>query len=576
MFQSKCRLFLFFICCMIFTHTSSHALGKRQRRVDRKTTNVAKKVRNPVDDKKFVIVICSYNNAEYAEGNMTSALSQVYPHYRVIFTDDASTDGTFKIAKEVVKSQNATSKVRMLRNSSNKGAMANVYRAVQSCDNDEIVVILDGDDQLNGPYVLKSLSSYYNNKDVWMTYGSYIESTSKKIGIYSCPLNRYILKAGKIKRESWKTSHLRTFYAGLFKQIKTSDLFYDGRFVPMATDVAAMLPMIEMAREHTFFIAEPLYIYNLDNPINIHKSKLHMQLSLEKYLKSLPVNRKLENPPWVKSEYCKKSDVMAFSYDRPLQLYAFLESLRKYVKNVGQVYIIYRFSSSDYEKGYNIVKQDFPHVHFIPQNHTNARSEFKSLVMKHTFKSDGYITFATDDLIIKDSIDFAKDIEALEKTQMFGFYYRHGKSIDQSYTQNRYVGVPNLVELGDDLYCWQFAKGDGSWAYPNSVDFVLYRKKDVKAAFEGFYFTFPNDLEARWHRQSNLSGYGLCHAESKMVNFPLNLVSVEFGNRASNEYSIEVLLKLFLKGKKIDLKPLHRLKNRAPHMEIKPTFVKRG
>ncbi len=46
--------------------------------------------------KKFVIIIPSYNNARWYEQNILSAVGQDYPddHYRIIYKNDASTDGT--------------------------------------------------------------------------------------------------------------------------------------------------------------------------------------------------------------------------------------------------------------------------------------------------------------------------------------------------------------------------------------------------------------------------------------------------------------------------------------------------
>ena len=43
-------------------------------------------------------------------------------------------------------------------------------------------------------------------------------------------------------------------------------------------------------------------------------------------------------------------DIIIFSYDRPLQLYAFLESIDQYCVGVGKCFVLYRASDKDYEK----------------------------------------------------------------------------------------------------------------------------------------------------------------------------------------------------------------------------------
>src|SRR5271154_2417996 len=56
----------------------------------------------------------------------------------------------------------------------------------------------------------------------------------------------------------------------------------------------------------------------------------------------------------------RAADLIIFSYDRPLQLYAFLESVQRYVTGIGQTSIIYRTSGQDFDAGYQIVQSTFP------------------------------------------------------------------------------------------------------------------------------------------------------------------------------------------------------------------------
>src|SRR4029079_11379068 len=45
-------------------------------------------------ERPLVVAIPSYQNARYWERNLQSVLEQDYASYRVLYTDDASTDGT--------------------------------------------------------------------------------------------------------------------------------------------------------------------------------------------------------------------------------------------------------------------------------------------------------------------------------------------------------------------------------------------------------------------------------------------------------------------------------------------------
>ena len=169
--------------------------GHRQsKRLQKSTMNIAPAMKEVHEQKSFVIVICSYNNADYVTDNLTSALAQVYPKYRIIYIDDASTDDTYAQAKAIKDEFDHTNRITLIHNSSNQGAMANTFSAVHMCSNDEIVVILDGDDRLNGPNVLKRLNMYYNNPQVWMTYGQCMEVPANVKGMGK-PMSLYLLKA---------------------------------------------------------------------------------------------------------------------------------------------------------------------------------------------------------------------------------------------------------------------------------------------------------------------------------------------------------------------------------------------
>jgi len=52
----------------------------------------------------FIIIIGSRNNGQWVKYNISSILSQDYPHYKVIYYDDASDDNTEVEFKNIVGS----------------------------------------------------------------------------------------------------------------------------------------------------------------------------------------------------------------------------------------------------------------------------------------------------------------------------------------------------------------------------------------------------------------------------------------------------------------------------------------
>ena len=189
-----------------------------------------------LEQKPFVIVIASYNNESVCELNLASVFSQHYTNYRVIYIDDASTDHTYERVKRVAEHH----PIELIHNTSRQGKLTNLYRAYQSCADHEIIVCLDGDDWLAHPGVLQRLNLAYNNPDVWMTYGSAILHPNLSFHNKFIPKN--IILKNTIRNFPFCMSMLRSFYAGLFKQIQLKDLFYQGQFLPTADDVGFMIP----------------------------------------------------------------------------------------------------------------------------------------------------------------------------------------------------------------------------------------------------------------------------------------------------------------------------------------------
>ena len=535
--------------------------------------NVAKKADEIVKELEFVIVVPSYNNDAYYERNLNSIASQDYKNFRVIYIDDCSTDHTYQNVKEIIDKCSLGNQVQLIRNSVNHKALYNLYRAIHSCKNDEIVVLLDGDDWFENEHVLRDLNAYYQNSDMWMSYGQYVRYPDHQKGMCA-PVTKKFLQKAKMRANKWQYSHLRTFYAGLFKRIALADLIEDGAFYSSAWDLAIMLPMMEMAREHVYFTPEVSYVYNYETPLTDAKIRLAEQERIEKVIRKKPVYNSLRVDP--RTPFPKEDvDVVVFSYNRPMQLFAFLESVSKNVTGLRKTVAIYR-EDDNFISGYNFVKNAFPDVHFLKQSNDKPKEDFKPLVMDSVFGKFGegvnYIVFAVDDIIITDKIDLADGVLSLQETGAYGVFYRLGKHVDYCYMLDQEQGIPPLIEVGNRCLAWQFSKGKGDWIYPNSVDLVLYAKKDIKDCIEPLKFTFPNDFEGYWARYADANKIGLCYERAKMVNIPMNIVSTN-QNRAAHTYSAEELNTMFLEGLKIDIAPFYHIMNRGAHADLQPQFV---
>lgn len=242
----------------------------------------------------FTFIITCYNCEKYVEKNLNSIINQTYKNYDIVYIDDASTDYTFEKASQILQdSEFPQDRLKILRNSFNKGKMENVYNAVKGSREETIVVIVDGDDWLINEHVLTLLNNVYD-ESVWMTNGSY--KVEPHGNIVEPKINEDYWK-GNIRHKSWEFSHLGTFRRELFLKIKLKDMIRkDGVFFQTSSDQAMMWPMAEMAsKEHFFPIYEPLYVYNFQNPLSDHCVKRVDQLDTEQHIRNLRPYKKLES-----------------------------------------------------------------------------------------------------------------------------------------------------------------------------------------------------------------------------------------------------------------------------------------
>lgn len=287
------------------------------------------------------------------------------------------------------------------------------------------------------------------------------------------------------------------------------------------------------------------------------------------------------------------ADLIVFSYDRPLQLYAFLETLKRNVSGIEEKHVIYKTSDDRYEEGYAIVKEDFPDVIFHAQTR-QPTGDFKELVLKVTRQSKSdYISYAVDDILITHPFDIRNCVSAMNKYDAYTFSVRCGLNLDYDHS----YGKKNLsyFEMTPEGMClWTIHNGTRIWRYPNHVDFSLHRKNEILPDLQTITFSAPNSMEEGWARllyvnvyeylptqktrlvQLSATGFkrALAFKESKMVNIPLNLVNAENMNRNMG-YSPEHLNERFIEGYKLDTESFQGYVNDRVHENHFPQFIMR-
>jgi glycosyltransferase involved in cell wall biosynthesis len=216
-------------------------------------------------DNKFTIIIPSYNNSDWVEYNLASILNQTYENWRVIYINDYSTDDTINKVRNIIGDN---PKFTIIDNSINRGATFNYFENLESIDDTDIVLHLDGDDWLVDNDVLGNLNNFYNKYDYWMTYGGMVVWDGinyTPAHPQNTPYSDFVHKYKLYRRDTWRSSHLRTYRANLLKSIQKSDLkdLKKGEYYWHAVDLAFQYAAMEMCgRDRIGVVDFYTYVYN--------------------------------------------------------------------------------------------------------------------------------------------------------------------------------------------------------------------------------------------------------------------------------------------------------------------------
>lgn len=265
-----------------------------------------------------------------------------------------------------------------------------------------------------------------------------------------------------------------------------------------------------------------------------------------------------------------------FSLNRPIQVYATLESYFKYMKNPAHVYVIYGVSDDKYLPAYEELIQCFADkpVTFIKE------VEFRDTLIKvlESLKEGSMFFLVDDDIFTReyDMAEFAKfdPLKEIISLRMAPYYKRsYTMNVDQLPPKHL---APSKDHKGMLEWDWSHKESGNEWAYPMSVEMHLFDTQEITAMTKSLKFKAPNTYEGMlmMYRSHVQKRKGLCYEHQFLFNNPCNKVQTENDNIAGN-ITPEFLLEQWNKGLKIDIEPFHHIQTSAPHEEREFHFIKR-
>ena len=239
-----------------------------------------------VEHYRFHIVVPFYNCEQWIGKCINSLKRQHHSDFKCTLIDDMSTDDSYNKALKAIGRDH---RFNLIRNTEKRYALGNIAHALESpiCQENDVVVLLDGDDWLSSSNSLKRVCQEYDNKDCLLTYGSYVYFPNGQRGVEPSEYSQEVIKNNTFRQDQWRASHLRTFRHHLWKHLNHDDLKDEtGDYFKMTYDQAIMLPLLELAGDRSSFIPDTLHTYNKSNPLNIDKNKAQEQSQLAQRIRS--------------------------------------------------------------------------------------------------------------------------------------------------------------------------------------------------------------------------------------------------------------------------------------------------
>lgn len=218
--------------------------------------------------------------------------------YDVCMIDDASfkeVDELYEIMDEYTSKY---SNFYSIKKKKNRGTLHSNIKGMEKlkCNPEDVIIILDGDDELYGNDALNTIEKTYRENDVYVTFGNYYRRYNDNIYKQNINLNvdcnrdyPNFIRNHSYRKVFFGFSHLKTFKYKLFASVP---LRYfkdkDNKYFKASTDVATMLAVLERSGGKFMCINEPIYIYTQDHPNSHHNNNfgIKLQRKNELYIRS--------------------------------------------------------------------------------------------------------------------------------------------------------------------------------------------------------------------------------------------------------------------------------------------------
>jgi glycosyltransferase involved in cell wall biosynthesis len=214
---------------------------------------------------RFSFVAPIYNASDTLEQMLVSIAAQSYKNWRVILIDDMSSqEHSCRCCAIIDRLRPIIENIEVVYNIEKKWEVANVLKGISMCDDDDIIVRIDGDDYLCDLDALKIINEIYEQIPCDVLWTKHRWFDDKRITQYNISanlpdgLNPYV--------SPWVSSHMKTFRKRLINDV--NDVNFrgeDGEYIKRAGDQCVYLPLLYKSKKRVFLpVVTYAYRCNMD------------------------------------------------------------------------------------------------------------------------------------------------------------------------------------------------------------------------------------------------------------------------------------------------------------------------
>ena len=248
--QTMLAIFILF-AVPIFIFKEYRTYNKRKEKENTFVESLIPNEYTKKTEKSFVFIL--FSKEDFHKEQLASIFSQNYPEFRVVYLYLDQQSRAFKDAVSWVSQECLGGKVSFVQRLAHEEELSCFYSVLQTCLDEEIVIHLDYGDLLSNQTVLSTLNQTYLDPDVWLAYADHATKNTHSLKIH---VSKYQKDFIGIKTP-WMKSHIKTYYAGLLKQV-TPPLNELKEVYSSREEKVLMPSLLEIGRWHVKFIPEAL------------------------------------------------------------------------------------------------------------------------------------------------------------------------------------------------------------------------------------------------------------------------------------------------------------------------------